>query len=88
LSGEIHAANAPGIQFTQQIHVNSYGYGDDRELATLVGEATNGFSIDEFRRLKRLVVRDNSGTRPNEQVEAIELEPVRETGMKECGFES
>jgi len=62
LTGELVQPNGPGIRFTQQIQVNNYSCGDDYELATLIGEATKGFSLDEFMRLKRLANGDNSGT--------------------------
>lgn len=79
LTDELAQPNSPAIHFTQRIQVNSYSYGDDdHELATLIGEATKGFSLDEFMRLKRLANGDNSGTLAVEDVKEIEIAPVRE----------
>jgi len=79
LSGELQQANAAGGGFHVHLSkttVNVRNYGDDRELAALVGEATAGFSVDEFLRLKALVNGDKAGTRSPCLSEVIDTESV------------
>jgi hypothetical protein len=56
LTGELATpGNVGGIHFHSSKTLNiNVGANDDREIATLVGEATAGFDLNEFQRLKRL----------------------------------
>jgi hypothetical protein len=58
LSGELQQANAAGGGLHLHLSkttVNVANYGDDRELAELVSEATRGFDAAEIARLRDLV---------------------------------
>lgn len=55
VSGELQSANAGGIHLTKITNVNvTNNYGDDRELAELVSEATAGFNPSVIERFKQL----------------------------------
>jgi hypothetical protein len=85
LTGELVPPNVSGIHLTSIIRVgNNYAPDDDKELAKLVGEATGGFSIHEFNRLKLLVTSsqlgDKKGTQASGQIEPIDIKPLKELG--------
>jgi hypothetical protein len=62
LSGELQAPNAGGLHLTLNRVTNTtiHNYGDDAELAQLVGEATKGFSVDELMRLRAIAESESS----------------------------
>jgi hypothetical protein len=60
-SGELQSANAGGIHLTQIRVTNTVNnYGDDREIAELVAEATRNFDPTEIARLQALVCNSRS----------------------------
>ena len=56
LDGSLAQPNAPGIHLTQVTNTIINNYDNDVEFAMLIGEATKGFSYDEFERLRRLAM--------------------------------
>ena len=65
LSGELQSANSDVINLTlSKTTVNVHSYDDDVEFAQMIGEATNGFDIAEFLRLRALAESTNSVQQP------------------------
>jgi hypothetical protein len=55
LDGSLAQPHVPGLHLTlNRVHVTNYNYNDDREIALLIKEATNGFDINEIERLRLL----------------------------------
>ncbi len=54
LDGSLAQPHAPGLHLTLNKTINVTNYGDDRELALLISEATKGFNSNEIERFKQL----------------------------------
>ena len=65
-TGELQASGAGiHVNFTRTTNTTTVNFGnDDYDLASAVGEATLGFSLAEFERLKALATGTDSGTGP------------------------
>jgi hypothetical protein len=61
LRGELQQPNAGGIHLTlNRVTNTTLNYDADPDFASMIGEATKGFSVDELMRLKRLAESSSS----------------------------
>ena len=64
LDGSLAQPGTPGLHLHLSKTVNiTQNFGDDKELAALIGEATNGFDVSEFLRLKAIAEGTRCDTR-------------------------